>query len=290
MDPTTRSCEIEFVVISPYCSGQDLRGYPKDMELKMPDMSNEVWPSEPRLPMSVNNNTGPNQDSAEEIQEREELAAELEAMMDAAVEAEAADKEACIQQSDVAMDMDIDQTEDTDPERTLQQQPEYEQPQPSRDLADILPSKNTPLLSAAPLLPDPAPRYRNFNRSIRVPISPAQKIIAQQFLTNSRDHLRQASAGAHSRLGDEKKEAANLKTQSGTARKIPEPAAITHATQSRQSVRQTSDTSQMIPAPADDPGMHLNEMWRALGLPSTVDERRRLYGNTRRRKRLQKSS
>lgn len=260
------------------------------MDLKMPDISTEIWPSEPRLPIAVNNNADSNQDSAEEIQGREDLAAELEAMMDAAAEADAADKEACIQKSEDEMDTDMDQTEDTNPERKLQEQPKYEQSRPSRDLADVLPSKNSPLLSAAPLMSDPAPRYRYFDRSIRVPISPAQKIIAQQFLTKSRDHLRQASAGGHSRLGDEEKEAANLKAQSGTTRNIPEPAAITHATQYRQNVRQTSDTSQMIPAQADDPGMHLNEIWRDLGLPSTVDERRRLYGNTRRRKRQQKSS
>ena len=265
------------------------------MDLKMPGTSPEVWPAESPLALPMNSNTDPNEDSPQEIQEREELAAELEAMMDAAVQAEAAAIEACIQDSDEEVDMDIDESEgtDTDPKSSLQEKQGYEHQRPLQEPAKVLPSNNPPLLLAAPLVSNPAPRYPYLNRSIRVPISPAQKIIAQQFLTESRYHLKQTSAGGHSRLGDEEKAAANLKVQTGTARDIPEPTTVTHAqsgTQWRQGVRQSSDTVQMIPAPADDPGMHLNEMWRDLDRPSTVDERRTFYGNSRRRRRRQKSS
>ena len=253
--------------------------------------SNEVWTIEPRLPVPVIDNTDSNHASAEETQGREDLAAELEAMMDAAVEAEAAEIEACIQKSGDQMDMDINQTKHTDPERNLPERQEYEQPRPSRESDNVLPSNDCPLLSAAPLRSAPAPSYPYLHRSMRVPVSAAQKIIAQQFLTESRKYLKKTSAGGHSRLGDEEKEATNLNIQSGTGRYIPEPAVFTQsATQYGQSVRQTSDLSQMIPGPADDPGMHLNEMWRNLDRPSTVDERRTFYGNSRRRKRQQKSS
>ena len=253
--------------------------------------SNEIWTIEPRLPVPVIDNTDPNHDSTEEVRGREDLAAELEAMMDAAVEAEAAETEACIKKLGDEMDMDIDQTKDADPKSNLPEQQEYEQPRPTRESANVLPSNDSPLLSAAPLMSAPAPRYPYLHRSMRVPVSPAQKIIAQQFLTESRTYLKQTSAGGRSRLGDEEKEAANLNIQSGTGRDIPEPAVFTQSpAQYAERVRQRSDTSQMIPAPADDPGMHLNEMWRNMNRPSTVDERRTFYGNSRRRKRQQKSS
>ena len=258
------------------------------MDLKMPDLSHEVWPTEKRLLVPVENKADSNDDSPQEIQEREEFAAELEAMMDAAVEAEAAGEEACIQSSDVEMGMNVDQTEETATEGSPQKQQEYEKPQSEPNPTPVLPPIAPPLLSTAPLKSDPAPRYPYLNRPIRVPISPAQKIIAQQFLRKSRDYLRDTSAGGLSRLGDEKREAANLKIQTGTARGIPEPTVVTPAqrsTEYRQNGRQRSCTSQKIPAPAQDPGMHLNEIWRDLGRPSTVDERRTFYGNSQRRKR-----
>ena len=263
------------------------------MDLKIPDLSHEVRSTEKRLLVPVDNNTDPNQDSPQEIQEREELAAELEAMMDAAVETEATEEEeeACIQSSDVEMDMnvDLDQTEETDTERNPPEQQEHEQSQSDPKPTPVLPLIS-PLLSTAPLKSDPAPRYPYLNRSIRVPISPAQKLIAQQFLRRSRDYLRDTSAGGLSRLGDEEREAANLKIQTGTGRAILEPATLTAAqspTKYQQNGQLRSDTNQRIsaPAPADDPGMHLNEIWRDLGRPSTADERRTFYGNSQRRKR-----
>ena len=260
------------------------------MDLKIPDLSHEVRPTEKRLLVPVDNNTDPNQDSPQEIQEREELAAELEAMMDAAVEAEATEEEgACIQSSDVEMDMNVDQTEETDTERNPPEQQEHEQSQSEPKPTPVLPLIS-PLLSTAPLKSDPAPRYPYLNRSIRVPISPAQRIIAQQFLRRSRDYLRDTSAGGLSRLGDEEREAANLKIQTGTARDIPEPATLTAAqspTKYQQNGQLRSHTNQRIsaPAPADDPGMHLNEIWRDLDRPSTAEERRTFYGNSQRRKR-----
>ena len=264
------------------------------MDLKMPDISHEIWPAEQTLlGISADHGSNSNQESPQEIQEREELAAELEAMMDAAEEAEAAEKEACNWTSDIEMDMDIDHTEETNSRNDPQEQHEHEQVQPKPKPTHVSASIAPPLLSAAPLMSNPVPRYPYHNRSIRVPISPAQKIIAQQFLRKSRNHLRETSAGGHSRPGDEENEAAKPKIQIGTARDIPEPATIPPIQSSnnyRQNVRQTRDTSQMIPAPAEDPGMHLNEMWRNLDRPSTVDERRKYYGNSQRRKRMQQKS
>ncbi|KAL8793219.1 MAG: hypothetical protein Q9195_004155 [Heterodermia aff. obscurata] len=247
------------------------------MDLKMPYISYQVLPVERPSPAPMNSITDPNQDSPQEIQEREELAAELEAMLDAAVEAE---KEACIPDSDDEMGMDIDQAETTNSDRNLQEQ----HPQPSQRPANVMHSNSPPLLSAAPLKSDPAPRYRYLNRPKRVPVSPAQKIIAQQFLTQSRDHLRETSAGGHPGPGDE---AANLNIRPGTARDIPEPAVTStrNGTQYGQ-----SDPHQMIAMPADDPGMHLLEMWRNLERPATVDERRTWYNNSGRRRRQQRSS
>ena len=260
------------------------------MDLKMPDVSNEVWPAEQRLAAPVDIDTSSNQDSPQEIQERKELAAELEAMLDAAGEAEAAEIEACNQSFDVEMDMDIDEIEETDPEGNPQEQEKYERPQPEPNLTQVSPSTAPPLLSTGPLMSDPVPRYPYYNRSIRVPISPVQKIIAQQFLGKSRAHLKETSAGRNSRLSDEEKETTNLKIRTGNARNIPEPAAMVLAqssTECQQNQPRMSGTNQMIPSPADDPGMHLNELWRALDRPSTVDERRTYYGNSRRRQRQQ---
>ena len=137
----------------------------------------------------------------QDTQERAELADELEAMLDAAVEAEEADGVVIANSSDDETDIDMDYLDGAesgaDPgveveERINQNTP----PSPFK----VLPSNAPPLpayppLSITLLQFGRPPQYTHVGRHMISPVNPAQKMIAQQFLSKARIYLKQSSAG-----------------------------------------------------------------------------------------------
>lgn len=176
------------------------------MDLKMPDTKSRALSTirlieEPGSSPSSIPHSMP--ETNQEIKERAELAEEFEAMLDAEIEAEEADGFVIANSSDNEMDIDMDYPDSpelgADPEVEVEKP---ENPPPPPIPIKVLPSNAPPLhayppLSITPVQPGQSPRYTYVGRHMIAPVSPAQKMIAQQFLSKARTHLKQNSAGRY---------------------------------------------------------------------------------------------
>ena len=140
-------------------------------------------------------------ETKQDIQDRAELADELEGMLDAEVEAEKSDSVVIANSSEDETDIDMEDLDGAelgaDPEAEVEERIQH-LPPPSP--FKVLPSNAPPLpayqpLPITPLQPGQPPQYTYVGRHMIAPVTPAQKMIAQRFLSQARIHLKQSCAG-----------------------------------------------------------------------------------------------
>lgn len=169
----------------------------------MPDISSQA-PSTVRLVEETGHSPSSipplMSETSQDIQDRAELADELEAMLDAEVEAEETDGAIIANSSEDETDIDMENLDGAelgaDPEAEVEQRIEHPPPRPFK----VLPSNAPPLaayppLSITPLQPGQPPQYTYVGQHMIAPVSPAQKMIAHKFLSQARTHLKQSCAG-----------------------------------------------------------------------------------------------
>ena len=174
------------------------------MDLKTPYMRNRANPTVRLIEEPVRSQSSIPQsmpETKQDIQDRAELADELEGMLDAEVEAEEANGVVIANSSGDETDIDMEDLDGAelgaDPEAEVEERIQH-LPPPSP--FKVLPSNAPPLAAYPPLPVSPfqlgqPPQYTYVGRHMIAPVTPAQKMIAQQFLSQARLHLKQSCAG-----------------------------------------------------------------------------------------------